>query len=259
MTNIRTATAPNLAGSHSTILFEKDRFESAVWIKGYDIILEQAIECPCKGKSGSSKTTCQNCLGSNWVFIDPVETKALITAINSQTKYRQWSPELTGTVNVTVRDSERFSFMDKITFKKGTSVLSEVKPLLDTGTQKFIFCSYKVANILGIYLFSTDTVKLIKLSADQYSIKSENAAVVELTGMSYPAQFNGVVSIEYEHLISYNVIDIPHDFRSTFILNSRGQNQEFNLPIQGVARRSHLVFGEATNYAGNNLIDNNSL
>ena len=257
--SIRKAASPSLLSQPNVPLFEADRFEAIIFQKGYDVILEQAVACPCKGKTGSPKTSCQNCLGLGWVFLNPVETKAIISSINSQTKYKPWSPELTGTVSVTVRDSERFSFMDKVTFSGKTSILSEVKPVITSGDNVFIFASYKVQKINGIYLFNSDSTKLTKLSADKYSIKAENSSVISLNGVTLPTGFNGVISIDYEHLISYNVVDIPHDFRSSFMLNERGQNVEVNLPVQGVARRSHLITGYATNFAGNNLLDNSNL
>ena len=255
--SIRTATKPNLIGTPNLPLFQNDRFESAIWLKGADVILESAIECPCKGKTGSPLVTCQNCLGLGWVFLNPLATKAIVSSVNYKTKYSQWSPELTGTISITVRDQERFSFMDKVTFASRTSILSEVRPVIDTGTQKFIFCSYNVRKIKSIYIFNSDATKLLKLSSDKYTIKSDNSMVVQLNSVSYPTPFNGVVSIEYEHAVAYHIIDIPHDVRSTFLVNSKGQNEEVNLPLQGIARRAHLVFGQSTNYAGTNLLDNN--
>lgn len=253
---IRTATPPNMIGIPEVALFKKDLFEAVIFQKGYDIIIENAIECPCKGKSGAAKTTCQNCLGLGWTFINPVATKAIISNINNPTKFKSWSPEFTGTVSVTLRDEERIALMDRITFSSRQSILSEVKPVLNTGTQKFVFCSYRVKVIRSIYIFNSDISKLTKLASSTYSIKTDNPMIIELTGVTYPADFNGVITIEYEHEISYNVVDLPHDFRSTFLLNENGQNTEHNLPIQAIARRSQLVTGVPTNYAGTNLIDN---
>jgi hypothetical protein len=254
--SIRTSTAPNMIGKPNTQLFDLNSFEALIWNKGSDIILEQAIACPCRGKSGSAKVTCQSCLGLGWVFVDPVQTKAIVSSINAKSKFTPWSPEFTGIINITVRDSERFSYMDKVTFKDKSTVLSEVRPIIETTGQKFVFCSYPVKSINSVHLFVSDAVRLIKLSADKYTIKQTNNLVVELNNVSYPTGFNGVVSIDYNHEVSYQIIDVPHDIRSTYVMNERGQNVEVNLPVQGVAQRSHIVFGKATNYAGNNILDN---
>lgn len=257
MGNIRQSTPPStLIGASTVPLLQKDSFDEVIFLKGYDVIIENAIECPCKGTSGAPKTTCQNCLGTGWVFLNPTATKAIITSINAQTKYKQWSPELVGTASITVRDEDRIAFMDRITFSTRMSILSETRPVKTAGAQKFIFTSYRCKEIKSIYIFNTDTSKLIKVPSTQYSIKDGNSMIVELTGITYPVNFNGAVSIEYFHNVSYNVVDLTHDFRSTFLINDYGQNKEYNLPMQAVIRRSHLVMGEPTNYSGNNLLDN---
>ena len=259
MTSIRKATPPNMVGQPNVPLQRVNDFEALIFNKGYTVIIENGIECPCKGKSGAAKTTCQSCLGLGWVFIDPIETKAIITSANSSTKYKHWSPELTGTVNVTVRDSERISLMDKITFKTKTNILSEVRPIIDTGTEKFIFTSYKVRSIRSIFIFTSDSTKLIKLPVANFSVSHENEMVIKITGVTFPTDFNDVVTIEYEYPSSYNVIDLPHDFRSAFISDNNGKNQEYSLPVQAIARKSHFLMGGATNLLGNNLLDNSSL
>ena len=257
--SIRRATLPNMIGSPNIPLQVQNDFEALIFNKGYFVIIENGVECPCKGKSGAALTTCHNCLGLGWMFFNPIQTKAIITSANSSSKFKHWSRELIGTVNVTVRDSERLSYMDKITFKTATNILSEVRPVISTGSNKYIFCSYRVESIRNIFLFNSDTEALTKVPASEYSIKTANNMVVELTGITFPSIFNGAVSIEYEYLESYNVIDIPHSFRSAFIDDANGVSQEYNLPVQAVAAKSHLVMGGPTNYIGNNMISNSYL
>jgi hypothetical protein len=149
--------------------------------------------------------------------------------------------------------------MDKVTFKSRTTSHAEVRPLVDAGGNKFVFTSYPVRVIKSVYIFDTESTKLIKLASSKYSILPTNPSIILLTGVTYPSTFNGAVSIDYEHDVSYNVIDMPHEFRSAFIDNENGKNTEYYLPVQAVARRSHLVLGVATNYDGNNLLDNSNL
>lgn len=251
---IRTATPPNMIGNPNIPLFEKDRFESEIFNKGYDVIIEHAVVCPCKGTSGSAKTSCKNCLGLGWVFVNPLKTKVIASSINHDTKFKYWSPELTGTVNLTARDEERFSYMDKVIFVGSSNIFSEIRPIVNTGGEKFIFTSYRVKAIRSIFMFEADNAKLVRLTADKYSVKPENLCVVELTGFTLPA--NNVLSIDYEAEVSYNVIDQPHDFRSSFSLDDNGKIAENNMPVQAIARKSHIVLGFPTNFAGDNLLNN---
>jgi hypothetical protein len=256
MASIRTATAPNLIGQPDNKLFKQNDFEAFAWQKGYKVVFEQAIACPCRGTSGEAKPTCKNCLGLGWVFINPTNTRALITNINKDTKFKYWSPELIGTIAVTVQNENKLSYMDKITMTGKTSIISEVKPVLENDGQKFIFCSYKVESINEVFLYAGDDVKLTRIT-DLCSIKSENGYVVLLDdSIEYSDNYNGVVSIDYEHEVSYNVIDIPHEIRTSFIINSKGQRDEYEMPMQAIARRSHLSLGDSTNFDGDNVIDN---
>ena len=257
--NIRSSTPPSSIGQPDIRLFRKGDFDYSIFSKGYDIIKERALRCPCEGQSGAPLTTCQNCLGTGFVFVNPIETKALITSINYQTKYKDWSPELTGTVSVTTRDEDKLFFMDRITFKTRNSVISELRDVRQSSNQKFIFTSYKIVSVLSVYLFDSISTKLIKVDPSNYAVSTNNSMILKLNLSSYPSGFNDVVSVEYEYNISYNVVDIPHDIRSTFLINEKGQNIEYNMPSQVIARRSHIVMNEPTNYGGTNLISNNEI
>jgi hypothetical protein len=363
MMSIRQQTEPNLIGKPNVPLFENNLFESVIWNKGYDILVEQAVACPCRGRSGSAKPTCLNCLGLGHMFINPIQTKAIISSINKDTKYKNWSMEMTGTIAVTVRGDDHFSFFDKITFRMRVSEMSEVKPVQivqvsignlhgsvahtvansattkqkeivtllgtsgeakitgagglskvvifsssltltatgfalanaaaylavgvtltssggtlifesttvnvaiippvianNTNSNRFVFLSYKVNKIKSVFIFNSDSTKLILLGATDYSVSANNLMILQLRdNLTLPSDFNGVVSVDYSHELSYNVVDLPHDFRSAFIPNEKGQQIETFLPIQAIARRSHIVLGEPTNYIGNNLLDNSFL
>ena len=251
------STPPNLLGQPDNKLFRKPDFEALIFQKGYRIIHEQAIACPCRGKSGEARPTCQNCLGYGYAYINPVETKGILTSLNHTTKYQQWSPELVGTINVTVRDSERLSILDKITLKDRTSVMTEVRPMIQTETERFIFCSYPVQKVNFLFVFSNDTSKLVKLTAGDFEVVQGNNFIIKLSNsFVLPVGFNGAISIDYEYHPSYVIVDIPHDIRATFIYNQKGQLTETVMPVQGVARKTHIVLGEPTNRAGTNLLNN---
>ena len=74
-----------------------------------------------------------------------------------------------------------------------------------------------------------------------------------------PSGFNGTISIRYTHQIQYNIIDLPHELRSSFELNREGAYQIMNLPMNAVARRSHLIVVEKMDYDGTGWQDNSYL
>jgi hypothetical protein len=258
MTNIRTATRPNNIGG-IRLDFTQPEFDNFIFDKGYDIIWYEAVRCPCnKGREGHL-SNCNNCLGLGWVFINPIETKALITSINRDTKYKYWSQELSGTVNLTLRNEERLSVMDKIVLKNKTSLMSELRDVREIEDQKFIFTTYPIDSVLALFIFNGSTNSLIRVSPDDYSKSEDSDYVLNINKETYPTGFNDVVSIKYKHKIQYNVIDLPHDLRYSTELNKKGQEIELPLPIQAIAKKSEFLNGDSVNYDGTGIIDNSFL
>ena len=82
-------------------------------------------------------------------------------------------------------------------------------------------------------------------------------------GGNNESKLNGAMENFYYYINEVNKIklsaDIPHSFRSTFIDDSNGINQEYSLPVQAIASKSHYIMGGPTNYASNNFINNSYL
>lgn len=258
MANIRTQTPPNLIGAPKVNIFNKEDFNAALWENGYDVILEEAVACPCKGQSSDNLVTCSNCLGTGWVFINPIRTKAFISSINRSTKYKDWSPEMIGTIAATFMDTNRISFMDKITMLNFTSEMSEVLSLRNYNSHKFVFCTYRVSYIKSIFLFSSENELLTLVDPSLYTINN-NSFVVDIDSSVFPVGFNGKVSIRYRHRTTYNILDIPHDMRMTKEYSNNGTKSVVEMPIQCIARKSQYELGSVTNYEGDNVNDNSYL
>lgn len=263
MSNIRQQAPPAFNGQPQAS-FVKNDFDNLLFDKGYNVIVYDAVECPCKMQGSTNLSGCQNCLGLGWVFINPIETKAIITSINKDTKYKFWSPEFKGTVAATLRDINKLSFMDKIILKDRYSVMSEVRPVRSVVvggmTQKFVFTSYPITNVNHVFLYVDETHPLVRLTPDQYTISTDNPYVLKLSSsITYPTGFNGVISVDYDHRIQYNVVDIPHDVRTTTYVNENGQNKMQEMPVSAVLQKSQYVTGDSPIYDGLGLIDNSYL
>ena len=262
--SIRQQTAPNLIGQQSPE-FSKPAFDAAIWNKGYTVIRETAIECPCKTNNNAPLETCSNCLGTGWLFINPIQTMAIMHSLNKNTEYKEWSPELLGTASCTVMDDNKLGFMDKITLTNSggenplpnESIFSEVKTLRTSGTNKFIFLAYKPTEIEDVFIFAGSGNKLTRLSSDDYSIREENNYVIEFD-YAFPVGFNGSISIRYRHQVQYLVLDIPHDVRGSKIKDSNGKLVNTVLPNNAIVRRAHEVLN-VPDYSGDNIQDNSYL
>lgn len=253
--SIRQSPATNLVGTPTPTL-KKDLFDGNIWGYGYEVLVDKAIECPCKqsGKN-SNQINCQNCRGTGWVFINPVKTKAIITSINQDTKYKPWSQELIGNISITFRDIDNVAFMDRITLIDESTIFSQICPIRTaTDATKFIFAAYGIESIEDIFVFAGESSPLVKLTSDKYSISTDNPFVVEFTTNALSSSINNSVSIRYKHKIQYNILDMPHVVRSSPDLNNLGQLKKQKLPTQYIARLSHYVV--QPNYDGSGIIDN---
>ena len=260
--SIRTQAPPNVDQYPKVNVFNRSDFDEALWENGYEVVLEEAVACPCKGTSSDSKTTCGNCLGTGWVFVNPIATRAFINSINRNTKYKDWSPEFIGTVGITFMNVNRFGFMDKVTLKKHYGLLSEnltARASADPAYAKFVFGTYKMVEVRSVFVFNGDLNPLTKMDASDYRINPANAYVLDIRTENLPADFNGKVSVSYRHHVTYNIMDIPHDMRITKEYMTTGKRETREMPVNAVARKAQYELGKATNYTGSNISNNSYL
>lgn len=253
--NIITTSAPKLIGAVNP-QFKLNEFEAAVWNKGYDVILERALRCPCNAPD-APLIDCQNCFGTGYFYINPTSTKALITNLNQNNKYNRWSQELLGTIEITVNDANKsnLSYFDRITIKKEYSYYSENAVIRHYNMNTFVFTTYKPVDVVSIHLFDSPTEKLIKMSSVDYEINPENPYCITFTG---DVLGKSVASIYYKHEPEYFVLDLPHAIRASWATNKdTGKEERIRLPLQAIARLAHLcVF--RTNYDGSGVIINDN-
>lgn len=247
---MRQQAPPNLLGQPS-VEFRKDDFDATIWSKGYKVILEKALKCPCQVRGGSPKSDCNNCRGFGWIFVNPIETRASITSLNSSNKYRPWSLENANRANITVMDVNRMSFYDRITLVEDYSEISENLTVKKSSDSKdFVFPSYSIKEILVVFKFINSTTPLFQITTDQYTF-DENKIIfndgVVTTG--------NVISIRYVFQTQYNVLDVVHDIRSSKKKDRSGNVVNMKLPIMAVAQKPHTI-QDRPNFTGNNVINN---
>jgi hypothetical protein len=242
------------------VSFRPNDFNSVIWSHGYDIICEKAIRCPCQGDSGSPLPDCQNCHGFGYFFINPTRTKALITGLNRNTQYVQWSPELMGTASITVRDEDKdfLSYFDRVTVEDEYASFTEMLVAKEMiGDEIAVFLSYApIENgIVAVYIYESSDLPLIKLSASDYEIVPENPYCLRFkTGKVRP---EAGVSVLYKHRVEYHIIDLPHEIRASLGKDKKsGQFQILKMPIQAIGRRTHLIDIQRPNYDGGGIIHN---
>ena len=97
-----------------------------------------------------------------------------------------------------------------------------------------------------------------KFTQEEMNHLRANPYVLDLSDtIIYPTNYNRSISVYYSYEVQYNVVDLPHDMRASVKKNDYGQNEDFNLPIQAIARLAHLALGTIPNRDGTGLQNNN--
>lgn len=236
--------------------FTKSDFDRIVTEKGRLVVLEKALRCPCKGASAAHLTSCRNCGGTGWIFINPRESRMVLQGIEVVTKLEGWSEENRGMARVTGLAEDRISFMDKITIEdEGTSTYTEVLSFSRSEDIIFSFTAYPIEKIEYVGLFNGVNLKLTILEPEvDYTIVGNTFRLNEAKyGESTIEDLS--VSIRYEHKPVFYVIEVKRDTMQSFKLIENGSEVSQLLPLSAYARRAHYVLN-ATNLAGNKLLDN---
>lgn len=218
--------------------FQQDKFESLIWQKGYPVIWERAIKCPCKEEGKGPQANCLNCYGLGWIFTEFIETRIVVQSINKSTKFKDWSMELLGTVSLTARHDTKLAFMDRITLKEINAIFSEVRYVKTLNGTPSIRVTYPVESISYISYFNGLTNPLIKIPEVDYTILGN---VINL-----PVELNGKqITIRYSHHPQYHVLDLPREVIQSSVINSfSGKEEILDFPIHAIARRSQYIFDE---------------
>jgi len=243
--------------SQPQVEFREDDFDALIALKGYDVIHERAIACPCKEEGGDNLPNCQNCLGTGWVFVSPFQTKMVLQSMNKSTKFKEWSEELRGTASVTAREVDQLAFMDRITAMNTQSIFSQVlyaKTVeIESVDVLFIRTIYNIDEILHFYYFSAVDEALVEVTQD-YEYYNGQTNTIAFDPDDFIGIENLTFSITYKHKIQWHVIDIQNEMRQS----QRVEADEFvvtNLPVHAIARRSHFVL-DKNNIQGTLVIPN---
>ena len=122
--------------------------------------------------------------------------------------------------------------------------------------QQFVFLVYRPVEILDVWVFNGSANPLTRITSDQYEINTNNPYILNINITSPPSNFNGVVSVRYRHEVQFNVIDVPHEIRTSNVRDTDGRLVKIDLPINAIARRSHLLLAEIPNFNGTGVQNN---
>jgi hypothetical protein len=241
-------------------------FEELIQAHGYDAYIDKALRCPCGDKSnGQALSTCRNCLGRGWIFVDRTETRLIAQHMDSKKRYENWSEVNRGTASITTKASDKLGFMDRIILFQLEEFYSEIIRPIFFENKLIAYPVYEPLEVTNMYLFSEDNEPLVSLTKDDYIIDKNriefDPSILEFISINDPniqdfTQIPVSISIRYSHYPVYHIIEVNRELmrvREGKLCNVDDKNL-VQMPINAMARKAHYIF-DAQKY-GEEAIDN---
>lgn len=231
-----------------------DDFERLIQSQGYDAYIDRAMRCPCVDKAtGQALSTCKNCLGRGWFFVDRTETRIIAQHMDSKKRYLDWGEVNRGTASITTKGIDKVGFMDRIILLQLQEFYSEIlRPELYEG-ELLAYPVYEPLEISNMFLFLGDYTKLEPIPSEMYVV-DKNKIVFDQSLLSIlPVEDvnqktpNMSVSVRYSHYPVYHVIDINRELMKVreSKLCSFDDSELRQMPINVLARKAHYIFDQA--------------
>lgn len=258
------------SGQLPIVDFNKDDFTTFIEKKGYNCYIEKALPCPCRASNAAHQplSSCKNCGGSGWIYINRTETKVLITSMNQQNKISEWSLEKLGMANMSFKDVDKIADNDRVTVIEvetyySETLLSKYSELNDKEVE-FAILSYPCKTVEFVFLYNNDTTKHTLLVENKDFIVLDNILTFTdkwSSSVNFGTQGNKIgkaISIRYKHQPVYHIVDITRDSMVTdiFVEVENGQ-KPFQMPIHAVGRRAHYL-SDANSLKGAVTFDNST-
>lgn len=243
--------------------WDVDRFERLIYQQGYDVDIDRALVCPCRDKtSGSALSTCKNCLGRGWFFVDRTQTRIIGQSMDNKRRHEKWTSADTGIGRFTSRAIDKLNYMDRIILKELEAFRAELlRPHVDDEGELIAYPIYEPINVTNIFLFIGDATKLLPIPDSMYQVDGnlirfdksllEEVPVTDLN-QSEP-QLS--ISIRYNYHPVYHVLEANRELMKVrAAANCYTDEQLRSMPINVIARKAHYMFGAQE--WGNELFDN---
>jgi hypothetical protein len=228
-------------------------FNELITSQGYDALIDRALRCPCVDKAtGQALSTCKNCLGRGWFFVDRRETRVIAQHMDNKKRYENWSEVNRGTASITTRGTDKLGFMDRIILTQLESYYSEIlNPIYFQGSI-IAYPVYEPLFITNIYLFSSDDKQLISIEEKDFTIVGNRIEfdlgiqdLIEINDINIKdkSEIPISISIRYAHYPVFHVIDANRELMRVRERNDTFSDEELkDMPINVLARKAHYIF-----------------
>ena len=230
--------------------WDVEKFNGLIYNHGYEAQLEHAMRCPCVDKAtGQALSTCKNCLGRGWLFINKQETRVVSQGMNNVKRDTQTGEVNRGIARITVRAIDRIGFMDRIMLTELEAYYTEiVRPQMYDG-KLIAYPVYEPIEITDAFLYISDNQKLRPLEEGQYKVEGNRIEFdenimnfVDVTDMNQVSPELSV-TIRYSYHPVYHVIDGNRELMRVSERGCRYSDEKLaQMPINVLAKKAHYIF-----------------
>lgn len=223
--------------------FREEEFTKAIHQHGKYVLWRKAMLCPClNAESQSPAMSCDHCGGAGFVFVDPVDVRAIMMSFDKRTtifeRYGIWQE---GSVQVTVEPQYRLGFRDSIEMRDAVIPFTELlvkgdrrgrRRLLPSGVDAARFRIVHVAKAL--YQDKAKKLHVLEEGAD-FEVTKEGWLRWLKAGARVPD--GALVSLHYDLHPVYLVLSWSHVTRDDVSgRKSAKEPKVISLPISGMAK-----------------------
>jgi hypothetical protein len=234
--------------------FHKQDFDDLIAQKGRNVLVEKAIQCPCKGEGTNQQSTCRNCGGTGYAWVNPYTTRMVTQKINLVNDFAPWSEENRGFVNLSYNADEELTYMDKITALDGEAIFNQVLFLKQKGNTVFAYTVYPIKEIKYLAVFIDDVTPYQRLiEGTDYTFQNNVITIINDDIIQDSVQTTNI-TIRYKHAPVFIFVESKRETMETF--EYKDGERLYHMPLSAIARRAHYI-PNIENIAGDRLLNNN--
>lgn len=220
--------------------FDKNRYDVIIAQKGVDVLVEKALQCPCRTEKANPIPSCRNCGGVGWVFVNSRVSRMILQGMNFENKEEVWSRLVHGVVKISASYEEKLGYMDRITRLNAESLFTEISDLqvYEEGRSLSALLTYSIKNLEYVGLFQSAYKPFLQLNPSQYTVFNNKILITDPSIVEDYDENNPLtVTVRYSYAPVFHIIEFNREAIDNFKWTGKGEKIQ-QLPVLALARRS---------------------